>query len=389
MPAKFHRIQYKHELAKIFNLWSDTRCNVNICLIDYCSIAALRDRPNKYGKVNNLPKSKKICFQYKDIYSQVLQECVSRVDRTFERFVKGDIKGKKSGRPRFKSASRYRSFTYLAIKPNCLEGKYINLPKLGLIKVILPRPMPAGFTVKTVTITGRPEGWFVNLSLRDSSVPQIVTDAKAEIICGIDVGLKEFLVTSDGESVAIPQLARHSEKRLKLLNKKLNRKKKKGTKNRAKAGNKLAKHYQKLARQRRNFHFKVAPKLLNKYDIVAYEDLKVKGLAKTRIAKSILDAGWTLFISILTFKAEKAGLLIVAVSTRNTTQNCSSCGIRMPKSLADRVHKCTCGLEVDRDWNAAINIKNLGAGHPLSNAFGVRRDTGTMKKEAPHTLLVS
>lgn len=399
------RLQYNYRLAERFNWWSENRCDINSCSIVSCSIAPLKDRPTKYGQVNDLPNSKKLFPEYKDIYSQVLQECVIRVDRTFERFIKGsqsrarvprvegtgvDFKGNRSGKPRFKPRSRYRSFTYPAVSRDCLEGKYINLPKLGKLKVILHRPLPDGFKIKTATITSKSDSWFVNLSLEDKSVPEVKPDINPEKVCGVDVGLKEFLVTSGGETVAIPQFARRSEKRLKLLNKSLSRKKKKGTKNRAAAGRKLSLHHQKVARQRRDFHFKVAKKLLDKYDVIAHEDLNVKGLAKTKLAKSILDAGWTQFTSILTFKAAKTGLLTIAVNPRNTSQNCSGCGVKVPKNLKDRVHSCpACKLEIDRDLNAAINVKKTAEGHPVVKACGVRQDTGTMKQEAPTILLVS
>jgi putative transposase len=208
--------------------------------------------------------------------------------------------------------------------------------------------------------------------------------------------LKDFLVTSDGEKVSIPQFARKSEKRRQLrefrgestlspdtrLNKALSHKKK-GSRRRQKAVRRLSKHYQKVARQRRDFHFKTAKWLLDKYDVIAYEDLNIKGLAKTKMSKSILDAGWAEFIAIVAAKAENAGRLAIAVNPNGTTQRCSGCDKLVPKTLADRWHNCPhCLLELDRDINAAINIKKLALGHRVNKARGVRRNTGTMKREA-------
>lgn len=384
------RLQYNYRLAERFDWWQNNRCDIDKCSLISCSISPPKEKPNKYSQVNDLPDTKKLFPQYKDIYSQVLQECVIRVDKTFERFVKGDSKGSKSGRPRFKLPSRYRSFTYPAVKQDWLQKKYINLPKIGSLKVILHRPLPNGFKIKTATVTNKADGWFVNLSLEDNSVPEIKFSINPEKICGIDLGVKEFLVTSDGESVTIPQFACRSEKRLKLLNKSLSRKKKKGTNNRGKAGKKLSLHHQKVARQRRDFHFKVVKQLLDKYDVIAYEDLNIKGLVRTKLAKSILDASWNSFTTILAFKAARAGLLTVAVNPRNTTQNCSACGTKVPKTLRDRVHSCpVCKLEICRDWNAAINIRNSAAGHSVLKASGDRRDTGSVKEESPTILLVS
>lgn len=179
-----------------------------------------------------------------------------------------------------------------------------------------------------------------------------------------------------------PQFARKSEKRRKVLNKALSRKKQKGTQRRQKVGKHLSKHYQKVARQRKDFHYKTAHWLLSKYDVIAHEDLNIKGLAKTRLAKSVLDAGWNDFLLIVTAKAESAGRITVAVNPSGTTQRCSGCDTVVPKTLADRWHSCSCGVELDRDVNAALNIKKLAQGHRVSKARGVRRDTGTTKREA-------
>jgi putative transposase len=302
----------------------------------------------------------------------VLQDCIGRVKKTFDRFLKADSSGKRSGRPRFKQRSRYRSFTYPQIKASCVKGKHITLPKIGEVKVILHRPIPDGFTIKTCTVVHQADGWYVTLSLCDDTVPTVSPDINQENAVGIDLGLKDFLVTSDNEVVPIPQFARRSEKRRKLLNFALSRKPKKGTKRRQKATKRLSKHYQKVARQRKDFHYKVANWLVRKYDIIAHEDLNIKGLAKTRLSKSVLDAGWGEFIDIVRLKAESAGRLTVAVNPSGTTQNCSGCGEKVPKTLAMRVHKCACGLEICRDWNAAINIKYAAVGHPVAKAHRLR-----------------
>jgi putative transposase len=127
--------------------------------------------------------------------------------------------------------------------------------------------------------------------------------------------------------------------------------------------------------------------LLFNYDVIAHEDLNIKGLAKTRLSKSILDAGWGNFIAIVACKAESAGKMTVSVNPKGTTQNCSNCGTRVPKTLRDRVHKCTCGLEICRDLNAAINIRKLAEGHPVSKARGDLSDSRSMKREALTGLL--
>jgi len=125
----------------------------------------------------------------------------------------------------------------------------------------------------------------------------------------------------------------------------------------------------KVADKRKDFHFKTVNYLLSKYDVVAHEDLNVKGLARTRLAKSVLDAGWSSFLWILTNKAENAGLLVVPVSAHNTSQDCSKCGEKVAKKLHIRWHECPhCGCGLDRDHNAAINIKQRAVGHSVLKA---------------------
>lgn len=362
------RMQYNYRLAERFNWWDENRSPINACPL-ICSIAPPTEQPEYYGQKRDLVQTKIKYPEYLDIYSTVLQDCVGRVKKTFDRFIKGNSNGNRSGRPRFKKRSRYRSFTYPQIKADCVRGKFITLPKIGDVKVILHRPIPNGFVIKTCTVIYKADGWYVTLSLQDDTVPTIYSNINTENTVGIDVGLKDFLVTSEGEVVSIPQFARKSEKRRKILNKALSRKKKKGTQKRQKAGKRLSKHYQKVARQRKDFHYKTANRLLNKYDVVAHEKLNIKGLAKTHLSKSILDAGWGEFIDIVTIKAERAGRLTVAVNPSGTTQECSGCGVKVPKTLKDRWHSCPhCKLELDRDHNAAKNIKKRAEGHPVLKA---------------------
>ncbi|EDX78187.1 transposase, IS605 family [Coleofasciculus chthonoplastes PCC 7420] len=143
-------------------------------------------------------------------------------------------------------------------------------------------------------------------------------------ITGIDVGLKEFLTTADGETIAIPQHYRKAQKRLGVIQKRVARRKK-GSKGRLKAIKQLGKQHKQVADKRKDFHFKTANYLLSKYDVVAHENLNIKGLVRTRLAKSVLDAGWSNFLSILTNKAENAGKLVIPVSAHNTSQDCSNC----------------------------------------------------------------
>ncbi|NEP47504.1 MAG: transposase [Moorea sp. SIO3C2] len=360
------RCQYNYLLADRFSWYEQNRCSLNSCPL-VCYLPDLRENPDYYSQKRTLPQLKKDRPWYKEIHSNVLQDCVKRVDLAFKRYLKGDCNGKRSGRPRFKNQARYRSLTFSAFSKEPIKGNKLNLPKFGWVKMIYHRPIPDGFTIKTAIVTRKADGYYVTLSLQDNTVPSIIPIEKVSNPIGIDMGLKSFLVKSDGSEVEIPQYYRKAQKRLKKLQKAVSRSKK-GSNNRKKTVTKLGKAHKKVADTRKDFHFKVAKSLLDDYDLVAHEKLNIKGLAKTRIAKSVLDAGWGQFLDILSTKAEKAGLITKAVNPRNTSQNCSNCGNKVPKKLKERIHSCSCcNYVADRDVNAAINILKLAVGHPVGN----------------------
>ena len=255
------------------------------------------------------------------------------------------------------------------MKQDCISSQLINLPKIGKIKLIQHRELPVGFTIKTATTTKKADVYYVTLSLEDKSVPEIIIDTvpTLENTVGIDMGLKSFLVASDGEEIEIQKHYRKAQKKLRVKQKKVSRKKK-GSINRKKAVTKLGRTHQKVANKRKYFHYKTATHLVKQADVIAFEKLNIKGLAKTKLAKSIHDAGWGQFLEILKLKAEKAGVLTVEVNPNGTSQHCSNCGHKVPKELKDRIHSCdNCGTVLCRDVNAAINIKHLAVGIPVNS----------------------
>ncbi len=360
------RCQYNYLLADRFRWYEENRCSINSCSLFVCHLPELRDNPDYYSQQNSLPQLKKDRPWYKEIHSQVLQNAAKRVELAMNRFLSGDCNGKRSGRPRFKAPNQYKTFTYPSMKADCIDKSFITLPKIGKVKLTLHRAIPNGFKIKTCSITRKESsGYYVTLSLEDKTVPTIKSDFNPDSIAGIDVGLKEFLTTSDNDVVKIPQYYRKSQKRLRVIQKRVSRRKK-GSVGRQKAIKQLGKQHKKVADKRKDFYFKTANNLLKKYDIIAVEDLNVKGLARTRLAKSVLDAGWSSFLSILQIKAENAGLCVIPVKASGTSQDCSSCGVKVPKKLHVRWHDCpSCGCSLDRDHNAAINIRKRAEGHPV------------------------
>jgi putative transposase len=208
--------------------------------------------------------------------------------------------------------------------------------------------------IKRVRLVKRADGYSVQFAVQaERTLPYEPTGKPV----GIDVGLKAFYTDSEGHTVENPRYLRKAEKRLKRLHRRVSRKKK-GSQNRKRAIKRLAKGYLKVRRQRQDFARKTARALILSSDMIAYEDLKIAHLVKNhKLAKSISDASWGLFLSWVHYYGLIANVSVVAVSPKFTTQDCSGCGYRVQKSLSMRTHSCPqCGLIIDRDWNAALHI---------------------------------
>lgn len=281
-----------------------------------------------------------------------------RLDKAFQAFFRRLKDGETPGYPRFKSRNRFDTVEYPGYGNGCkLDGNRVYFQHIGRVRVKLHRSIEG--TIKTVSFTRQADGWHVVFScdLGDVQAPP-----HPGPMVGFDLGLKAFLVTSDGESIAPPKFYRKAEKALRRAQRRVARRKK-GSKRRAKAVHILAKAHLHIANQRRDFHHKTARKLVTHYGTIAHEELNIQGIARSRLAKSTHDVGWGQFLTILHSKAAEAGCVVIPVPPQNTTQMCSACGEmpETPKTLNDRVHRCTkCGYEADRDLNAALNIQRLG-----------------------------
>jgi len=328
-----------------------------------------------YQQQAELPDLKTALPEYAAVHSQVLQDVLTRLDKAFQSFFRRVKSGQTPGYPRFQGRNRYHSFTYKQYGRGAqIDNGFLVLSKIGRIAVRWSRPLDG--TPKTVTITQEADGWYAIISCAEvAAQPLPPTGCET----GVDMGLKVFLITSDGVIVENPRHHRKAEKRLKKAQRRVSRRKK-GSNRRKKAVKLLARRHQKVKRQRQDFHYKAALGLLRRYDTIYLEDLRVANLIQNRhLSKSISDAGWTAFRSILEAKAAWAGRRVVAVPAQYTSQDCSSCGTRIPKSLSVRTHICTsCGLVLDRDENAARNIQ--WAGQALRGLVAVA--TGT-NRESP------
>lgn len=298
---------------------------------------------NYYDQAADLTQNK---TEYqKQVYSQVLQNVLRRVERSFNNFFRG------AGYPRFQGRNRYDSFTYPGSGFVFTDDGKLKLSKIGEIRIFKHREIKG--QIKTCTIKKDVDNWYVTFACEVE--PQQLKKTGKSI--GIDVGLKSLVTLSNGDQVEPPQYLRQSEEKLIKAQRDLSRKKK-GSSNRNKQRNEVAKIHRTIRNQRKDFAHKLSRKLVDTYDTIVFEKLQITNMVKNHhLAKSISDAGWYQLIEFTKYKAECAGRVMKQVDPRNTSQNCSSCGTKVKKSPSVRTHKCPeCGLMLDRDYNAAINI---------------------------------
>ncbi|WP_307624473.1 RNA-guided endonuclease InsQ/TnpB family protein [Streptomyces turgidiscabies] len=300
-----------------------------------------------------------------EVSSVVLQQSLRDVEAAYRNFfasLKGERKGKRVGAPRFRSRKDARQairFTANARWKITGSGR-LSLPKIGDVKVKWSRVLPVTPSSVTVILdaAGRYFASFV-IDTDDDTDRARWDGPDPGAAIGIDLGLTHFAVLSDGTKIDSPRFLRRAEKKLKKTQRELSRKRK-GSKNRAKARLKVARAHAAVADARQEFHHQLSTKLIRENQAVAVEDLAVSGLARTRLAKSVHDAGWSQFVSMLEYKAQRYGQTFVKTGRfEPTSQTCSACGHRDgPKPLDVREWTCpACGTLHDRDHNAAINVK--------------------------------
>jgi putative transposase len=354
-------------------LWTLTRCR------DLYN-AALQERRDAYrmagvsircyDQINQLPDIKQERPEYADIHSQVLQDVLRRVDKAMQGFFRRIKAGQKPGYPRFQGRNRYDSFTYPQVG-FALTGERLTLSKIGDVKVRLHRPMVG--QVKTCSIKREADQWYVCFSCE---VEEEALKACEEAV-GIDLGLLHFATLSTGETIENPRHSRKGQQKLALAQQHLARCKR-GSHRRERARRAVARAHRTIRNQRRDFLHQAARSLVNRYGLIVMEDVKIANMskapepkpdpnqdgaylpngasAKAGLNTSILDAGWGQFQALCVAKAASAGRQVVVVDPCMTSQRCSSCGTIAKKDLSERWHSCSCGCELDRDHNAAINI---------------------------------
>jgi len=310
---------------------------------------------NYHAQATSLPVLKEQRPTLTGVHSQVLQNVAVRIDLAFKAFFRRVKAGEKPGYPRFRGKGRYDSFTFPQ-SGFSLDGNILRLSKIGNVKVVLHRPVEG--SIKTCTIKrSSTNKWYVMFSCKWEPTPLPENNEAV----GIDIGLHSFATLSTGEQIENPKFFRQEEKALAKAQRNLS-KAKKGTPERKKRRKVVARIHERIVWKRQNFIHQHSRKIVNRFGIIAVEDLNVNRMVHNHcLAKSISDAAWSGFFQLLAIKAEWAGRKFVAVNPAYTSQTCSACGHRQKMLLSERIFKCSCcDLVIDRDYNAALNILGLG-----------------------------
>lgn len=328
----------------------------------------------------NISEIRKSCPEYGNVSNHLMQDVVNRLDRAFDNFFRRVELGQKPGFPRYKSIRKFKSFKFQDAGRNSgvaviyenkdckikslkettaislVSGrKRLRIQNIGNAKIKLHRDMEG--CLKTVSIIYENGKWFA-VFVRDKI--EFKPKEKTGKETGIDVGVKYFATLSDGSKIENPKHLKKAECDLKRLQRKLSGQVR-GSGRYQITRHKLANQYKHLANCRKDFLHKESRKIANTYDFVSIENLNIPQMVQSgNLAKEILDAGWGSFAEKLAYKVEETGGEFVRIDPAYTSQDCSSCGNRVKKDLSERVHDCPCGLILDRDHNAALNILRIG-----------------------------
>jgi putative transposase len=397
------RYWYNRQLGERFTWWQNNHLQLQAFPAwKYLFPTLFANRPNYYNQKLQLPVIKQDLVRvmhsgelldFQSVDSTILQDICKRVDKAFERFIVGDNNGKRSGKPRFKTEASFRTMTFATASDDWIklirkEWFYLRLPKLGVVKVRMHRLLPDGFKLKQVSVTKKVDGWYMQMTLEDTSVPEF---KQYSIIptwdnsMGLDAVLHEddYLATSVGTKLPSLKSLRRNQHQLDKISKKRN-KRKRGSKSRRKLAKKEALRHQKIARSRKDFQYKTAHKLVRTGKKVFFcEKLNLQGLskrnapkqdqegkylpngqsAKSGLNKSWMDAAFGQFFEILGHIAEKAGAVVIPQNPAYTSQILSYRNeiVFTDTDIREYWDEKEM-LKVDRDINASINLKRLGLG---------------------------
>ncbi len=364
-PNKLQRMNIHTHLWLSKNLWNEL-------------LAFTKEIYKNYSKFPTKRTLREL-VKNSNLYSQVGQELVDRLIDALDRKITLKKKGQVGGFPRFKSIDGMRSLVYPQSGFKLLESRKLQVTPFGKINIKKHRDIVG--KIKNLTIKREPSGKYFAIFCVETVPEKSKINSGDQV--GVDLGLMNLATLSNGKIIKNPHQFDKLAQTLASAQRKLSRKKKKSH-NRKKEQLKVARIHEKISNIRRDYLHKQANYLLSNYSLLALENLKIKEMVMRGHGKNINDASWGIFTNILSYKAEGAGLKIVFVDPRNTSNMCSRCGIPTKKTLWERQHNClSCGLSINRDLNAAINILTRATvGMTGSNACGDETIVSSSKQEA-------
>ncbi|MEG4801214.1 transposase [Microcoleus sp. ARI1-B5] len=372
---------YNYALTERKDWFKSRSCQINACSLrsEYI-IPADKPRPTYASQCKGLTQARAAISALNAVQVHVLQQTLKRLERAFV-----SMWEQKHGFPRFKKVGTMRSFVFPQRGVEPIKNSAVKLPKIGWVKFRQSREIPDSATLKQVRIVKRVSGWYAMLTLQwDVSVPDLIPHGHP---IGIDVGLTNFIATSDGLLTKRPRFFVDAERKLKLLQQSVSRKRI-GSNNWKKAQKKVALLHEYVANCRKDWHRKLSHQICNDAGMVFVEDLNLIGLSRGMLGKHCLDAGFGQFFNILEQTCLKRGVYFQKVDAKKTSQICPNCGTETAKKeLSERTHSCSsCGYATDRDVAAAqvVLIRGLAAvGHTVK-MFAEGKFIGIpLKQESP------
>lgn len=351
---------YKYKLVPTHKQKTALQQTLDLCRNLYnCALEQRRMHRSGHGQyeqMRQLTEVRQEFPKYKQAHVHVLQNTLKKLHRALDGFFRRIKSGQKPGFPRFQGKSRLDSLAFNNTGFS-LAGKYLQISKIGAVKLRLSRPLPKDSEVKSLVVKRSGSNWYACLAVEYT--PQAL--AASELSTGLDMGIENFAALSDGVFLPNPRIYEKAQAELRRAQRRVARRKK-GSHRRKQAVALLRKVHERIANRRMDFLHKESTKLIGKYGTIAVEDLN-KGLSQGILAKQVQDAGWARFIQLLSYKAEEAGRRLVKVDCAYTSQTCPECGVIKKKGLSEREHNCECGFKTHRDTAAAMIV--LGRIAPL------------------------
>lgn len=359
LKAFQYRLYPTKSQARLFESTLETcRRFYNDCLAERKEAYEQEKRTvSKFAQLRQVKAFKRTNPYAATVHSHILQVVVSDLDKAFQAFFRRVKAGEKPGYPRFKGRNRFDSFGFKEYGNGFrLDGRRLKLSGIGRVAVRWHRDLEG--QIKTARVIRKAGHWYVSFACEVEQPEPLPSTGQS---VGVDVGVASLITLSDGAKVDNPKWYRASQAKLRIAQRRVARRKK-GGKNRRKAVLQLQRLHVHTQNQRRDFLNKLAHGLVQANDVIAVEDLQIQNMVRNKhLSKSILDSGWGYFRQRLAAKAAEAGRVVVAVNPAYTSKTCSGCGTVFEHlTLSDRWVECACGLSLDRDHNAALNIQRAG-----------------------------